>query len=383
MILIKNTYLKPITSEDINNADLLIGDDGKIAEIGIGLTAPDGAEIIDAEGRLTTPGLIEAHSHLGIHEAVLDWQGRDVNERTDPITPHMSAIDGINPSDEYIGMAIKYGVTTACINTGSSNVVGGSSVAIKLHGNCIDKMIIKYPAAMKCAFGENPKNAHGQSSKRMPYTRMGIAALLRDLLEKSKNYLADKENGKNPSYDAKLEAMIPVMKKEIPLKAHAHRSYDILTAIRIAKEYDVNLTLDHCTEGHLITEEIRESGFPAIVGPSMGGKSKPELIEKTFETAGILHKAGIPVCITTDAPVSPQHYLPLCAGLAVSYGLPMEEGWRAITITPAKVIGVSDRVGSLEVGKDADIVIWTADPLTTVGARAALTIMDGKVIHRV
>ena len=380
MILIKNAYLKPITSEDINNADLLIGDDGKIAEIGIGLTVPNGAEIIDAEGRLTTPGLVEAHSHIGLGKPV--YKDTDINEKVDPILPQLSAVDGIDPTNEYLVSAIEGGITSACITPGSSNVVGGRAVAMKLHGSCVDKMIIKYPAAMKCAFGENPKNAYGQGSGKAPYTRMAIASLLRDLLGKTKRYLSDKENGKNPTYDAKLEAMIPVIKKEIPLKTHAHRAYDILTAIRIAKEFDVNLTLDHCTEGHLIVEEVRDSGFPAIVGPSMCNKSKPELENRTFATAGILHKAGVPVCITTDASVTQQQYLPLCAGLAVSHGLPMEEGWRAITINSAKVIGISDRVGSLEVGKDADIVIWTADPLTTIGAKPVFTIVDGKVVYK-
>ena len=195
--------------------------------------------------------------------------------------------------------------------------------------------------------------------------------------------MEDKEEGKNPSFDMKLEAMIPVIKKEIPLKAHAHRADDILTAVRIAKEFDVRITLDHCTEGHLIAEELAETGFPAFIGPSFGNKSKVELQNKTFETAAALHQAGVPISLITDAPVTPLKYLPLCAGLAASAGLPMEEAWKAITINPATQIGIADQVGSLEPGKDADIVIWTADPLTTIGASAYTTIVDGQIIWSV
>jgi imidazolonepropionase-like amidohydrolase len=232
---------------------------------------------------------------------------------------------------------------------------------------------------MKCAFGENPKDVYGKS-KKAPVTRMATAALMRELLFKARNYMEAKDAGKEPKFDMKLEAMLPVMRGEIPLKAHAHRTDDILTAIRIAKEFGVKLTLDHCTEGHLIANKLAQYGYPALVGPSFGSKSKPELTHKGFQTAGILHEAGVEVCIITDAHVTPIETLPMCAGLAVDAGLPMEAGWRAITINPAKVIGIADRVGSLEVGKDADVVIWTKDPLVYIGGTAYTTIINGKVV---
>ena len=382
MLLIKNGYIKTMAGADIENGCVLIGADGKIAAVGADLAAPAGAEIIDAEGRLVTPGCVEGHCHIGLREASLGWEGTDINEKSDPVTPHLRAIDAINPLDDLLTEAITGGVTTICTGPGSANPVGGQFVAMKLAGKRVDDMIIKFPVAMKCAFGENPKSCYGQSGGKQPQTRMATAMLIRDLLEKAKRYLEAKEAGKEPNYDAKLEAMIPVMKGEIPMKAHAHRAYDILTSIRIAKEYGVKLTLDHCTEGHLIAEELAAEGYDAFVGPSLCGKSKPELSNKSLTTAGVLHAAGVKVSIITDAPVTGQYMLPFCAGMAASHGLPLEEAWKAITINPAEMIGIADRVGSLEVGKDADIVIWTADPLTVIGGRAHVAIIDGRVVYQ-
>ena len=380
MIFIKNAYIKPMVGEDIENGAILLGDDGKIAAIGTDIEAPADAAVIDAEGKLVTPGCVEAHCHIGLHNEAVGWEGRDYNESVDPITPHMRAIDSIYPQDEAFENAIQGGVTTACTGPGSANVVGGSFAVIKLVGNRVDNMIVKHPAAMKCAFGENPKRVYGQGSKKSPVTRMATAAILRELLFKSRRYLADKEAGKDV-FDMKLEAMIPVIKKEIPLKAHAHRADDILTSIRIAKEFDVRLTLDHCTDGALIADELAEEGYAAFVGPSFGNKSTVELSNKSFETAGVLNKAGVSVSIITDAPVIPLENLPMCAGFAVGAGLPYEDAWRAITINPARDTGIGDRVGSLEVGKDGDVVIWTKDPLLNIGGEAYVTVVDGKVIY--
>jgi len=382
MLLIKNGYIKPMVGQDIPNGCVLIGDDGKIVAVGADLTAPAGSQEIDAAGRLVTPGCVEAHCHIGLHNEAMRWEGMDYNEACDPITPHMRAIDSINPMDEALDLALEGGVTTACTGPGSANVVGGTFVAIKLVGNRVDNMIVKDPIAMKCAFGENPKGCYGQAGKKSPITRMAVAALLRELLFKTKRYMEDKEASKNPGFDMKLEAMIPVLKGEIPLKAHAHRADDIFTAIRVAKEFGVKLTLDHCTDGALIADELAKEGLCAFVGPSLGSKSKIELKNKSFETPAVLHKAGIKVSIITDAPVIPQQYLPMCAGMAVSSGLPYEEGWKAITINPAESIGISDRVGSLETGKDGDVVIWNGDPLRTVGAGAYVTVVDGKVVYQ-
>ena len=380
MILIKNGYIKPMVGEDIANGAVLIGDDGKIIAVGESIEAPAGATVIDAEGRLVTPGCVEAHCHIGLHNEAVGWEGRDYNESVDPITPHMRAIDSINPQDEAFETAIRGGVTTACTGPGSANVVGGTFAVIKLVGNRVDNMIVKHPAAMKCAFGENPKRVYGQGSKKSPVTRMATAALLRELLFKSRRYLADKEAGKDP-FDMKLEAMIPVMKGEIPLKAHAHRADDILTSIRIAKEFGVKLTLDHCTDGSVIAEELAKEGYPAFVGPSLGGKSKVELINKAFSTPADLARAGVNISIITDAPVIPLQHLPMCAGLASNAGLPYEDAWRAITINPARALEVDDRVGSLEAGKDGDVVIWTADPIKSVGAESYVTIVNGKIAY--
>ena len=380
MLLIKNAKIMTMAEIDYDCGCVLIDDNGKIALVAETIEENEGMTVIDAEGRLVTPGCVEAHCHIGVHNSAVRWEGMDFNERSDPLTPHMRAIDGINPIDETFDLAIQHGVTSACTGPGSANVVGGTFAAIKLAGKRVDDMIIKNPVAMKCAFGENPKSVFGQSGKA-PVTRMATAAMLRELLFKSRNYLAAKEAGKEPAFDMKLEAMIPVMKKEIPLKAHAHRADDIFTSIRIAKEFDLKLTLDHCTDGALIADELAREGYPAFVGPSFGHKTKVELKNKDFTTPSVLHAAGIAVSIITDAPVIPLEYLPLCAGLAHSAGLAYEEAWKAITINPATHTGIGDRVGSIEAGKDGDVVIWNADPLLDVGTTAYMTIIDGKVVY--
>ena len=380
MLLIKNGYIKTMAGKDIKNGCILADDNGKIAKVGKRIDAPEGCEIIDADGRLVTPGCVEGHCHIGLWNEIYGAANDDHNEKTTPVTPQMRGIDGLNPVDEAFELALRGGVTTACTGPGSTNVVGGTFVALKLYGKNVDKMVLKDPVAMKCAFGENPKRVYGEK-KVSPITRMGIAALLRELLQKAKKYSDDDAAGKEHTFDLKLESMIPVMRKEIPLKAHVHQSDDILTAIRIAKEFDVDMTLDHCTDGALITEEIIESGFPAMIGPLVSGSHKVECQNRSFENPRKMYEAGIPFCIITDSPVVPIEYLPLCAGLAVRDGLDYDEAWRAVTINPARIIGVADRVGSLEKGKDADIVIWNADPLMTVGAKSYKTLVDGKVVY--
>ncbi len=382
MLLIQNGHIKPMVGPDMENGAVLIGDDGKILRVAETIEAPEGCQVIDAQGRLVTPGCVDAHCHIGLDNEAVGWEGKDYNEIVDPVTPQMRAIDSIYPQDEAFALALQGGVTTACTGPGSANVVGGTFVAIKLWGNRVDNMIVKDPIAMKCAFGENPKRCYGQGAKKAPMTRMGVAAVLRELLFKTQRYMQDKAQGKNPSFDMKLEAMIPVLEGKLPLKCHAHRADDILTSIRIAKEFGVKLTLDHCTDGAVIADELAKEGYPTFVGPSLGSKSKIELANKSFTTPGILHEAGVKVSIITDAPVIPLQYLPMCAGMAADAGLPMEEAWRAITINPAVSVGIDHRVGSLEPGKDGDIVIWTADPLTTVSAQAYITIVDGKVVYQ-
>ena len=380
MLLIQNAHILPIVGDEIENGSLLL-DQGKIATIGTKLPVPPEAEVIDAQGRLVTPGCIDAHCHVGLDNEAMNWEGADFNEMVDPITPQMRAIDSINPLDEGLADAVQGGVTTVCTGPGSANVVGGTFAVIKLYGKRVDKMILKDPAAMKCAFGENPKGCYGKNGNKAPMTRMGTAALLRELLFKARRYRDDKLSGKEPAFDMKLEAMLPVMAGEIPLKCHCHRADDILTAVRIAKEFGLRATLDHCTDGELIADELAEEDFPVFIGPSLGHKSKIELKNKSFTTPGVLNRAGLTVSIITDAPVIPLRYLPMCAGLAVNSGLDKAEAWKAITINPAVSLGVADRVGSLEPGKDADVVIWTADPLSEIGGEAWCTIIDGRVVY--
>ena len=335
---------------------------GVFTEIGKDLTANEGEDVQDLNGLYVFPGLVESHCHLGMEETAIRFEGNDVNEITDPITPNMRGIDGCNPMDETVELALKGGVTTVAAGPGSANVLGGTFFAYKTKGNCIDEMSIQNPIAMKAAFGENPKRCY--QGKKID-TRMQISALLRETLEKTKEYMKNKELGKDVAYDQKLEAMIPVVKREIPLKCHAHRADDILTVIRIAKEYDIKVTLDHVTDARCIIPQIKESGFPCICGPALTHKSKFELANMSFETPNELYKAGILFSIITDSPVVPQQYLSLSAALAAKAGLPEYEAIKAITINPAKILGLDNRVGSIKEGKDADFVICTKNILDT------------------
>ena len=337
-------------------------DKGVFTQIGTNLTTSEGEDVQDLNGLYVFPGLVESHCHLGMEETAIRFEGDDVNEITDPITPNMRGIDGCNPMDETIESALKGGVTTVAAGPGSANVIGGTFFAYKTKGNCIDEMSIQNPLAMKAAFGENPKRCY--QGKKID-TRMQISALLRETLEKTKEYMKKKELGKDVAYDQKLEAMIPVVKREIPLKCHAHRADDILTVIRIAKEYDIKVTLDHVTDARCIIPQIKESGFPCICGPALTHKSKFELANMSFETPNELYKAGILFSIITDSPVVPQQYLSLSAALAAKAGLPEYEAIKAITINPAKILGLDNRVGSIKEGKDADFVICTKNILDT------------------
>ena len=349
-------------------------DKGVFTEVGTNLTANEGEDVQDLNGLYVFPGLVESHCHLGMEETAIRFEGDDVNEITDPITPNMRGIDGCNPMDETIESALKGGVTTVAAGPGSANVLGGTFFAYKTKGNCIDEMTIQNPLAMKAAFGENPKRCY--KDKKID-TRMQISALLRETLEKTKEYLAKKEAGKDVAYDQKLEAMIPVVKRELPLKCHAHRADDILTAIRIAKEENIKITLDHVTDARSILPQIKESGFPCICGPALTHKSKFELANMSFETPNELYKAGILFSIITDSPVIPQQYLSLSAALAAKAGLPEYEAIKAITINPAKILGLDNRVGSIKVGKDADFVVCTKNILDTQNEITAVYV-DGK-----
>lgn len=329
--------------------------------------------VLDVSGSLVMPGIIDAHSHIGIMEEKKGTIGDDCNECTEPVTASLRAIDAVNPMDAAFHEAIAAGITSVQVGPGSANVIGGQFALIKTHGRCIDEMIIKAPSAMKAALGENPKVCYGDQNK-YPSTRMANAALLRTTLKKASQY--QPQNG----FDENLEALLPVLNREIPLKVHVHRADDILTAIRIAKEFAIQITLDHCTEGHLIAEYIKASGFPAIVGPDLTSKNKIEVGNMSFKTCGVLNRAGVLTAITTDHPVTLLPYLPLCAGLCVRAGLPMEEAYKAITINPAKICGADSRIGSLAPGKDADIAIFDHNPMSTF-SQTLYTIIDGEIVY--
>ena len=331
-----------------------------------------GEEVLDVDGAWVLPGLIEAHAHIGISEEKWGAIGDDCNELTNPVTPALRAIDAVNAMDPAFHDAIKAGITSVMTGPGSSNVVGGQFVFMKTQGRCVDNMAILNPAAMKAALGENPKTTYGEQGN-CPATRMGEAALLRRTLLEAVQYQKDKERGRLDREDF-------VLQRVIPMKVHAHRADDILTAIRIAKEFNIDITIDHGTEAHLIVDEVKASGFPVIVGTDLTSRSKLEVQNMNFKTNKILAEAGVLIAVTTDHPVALIQYLPLCAGLAVKEGLPMEEGLKAITINPAKICRVEQRVGSLEAGKDADIAIFTGNPMG-VFTKTLYTIIDGEIIY--
>jgi len=341
---------------------------------------------VDAKGCLVTPGLVEGHCHIGMWEEGIGFEGEDGNEDVEPITPQLRAIDAINPMDMAFQDALEGGVTTVVTGPGSANVIGGQFLAMKTFGKRVDNMVIKDPVAMKIAFGENPKRVYDEQHKS-PVTRMAIAALLRETLFEALQYKEDLDASetdpdRRPDFDIKLDALIPVMRKEIPLKAHVHRADDIFTALRIAKEFELDITLEHCTEGHLIVDELAEEGKSCLIGPTLGSRSKYELRNISFDTPKILVSKGIKIAIITDAGVIPIQYLSMCAGLAVKAGLSEQEAWKAITINPAEIIGIADRVGSIEEGKDADIIIFKGNPLTDLGYETVMTMIEGQVVYK-
>jgi imidazolonepropionase-like amidohydrolase len=381
--IIKNAKIYTMSETGIlENADILIKDN-KIVRVGeINEEADD---IFDANGKLVFPGFIDAHSHLGMFEDSMGFEGADGNEDTDPVTPHLRAIDGINPCDRCFSEALSAGITATATGPGSANIVGGQFAAIKTYGTRIDKMIIKAPVAIKIAFGENPKRVYKEKQKS-PTTRMATAATLREILFKTIEYMSKKEkaeakNEDGPDYNLRYESLIPVIRGEIPLKAHAHRADDIYTAIRIAKEFNLKLTLDHVTEGYLMLDELKREKYPCIVGPNLTMRSKIELKNLSFENAGILSKNGIMVALMTDHPVIPIQYLILCAALSVKEGMEEYEALKAITINPATILGIADRVGSIEEGKDADIVIMSGHPFDTFST-TDLVLVDGEIAYK-
>ncbi len=385
MLAIINANIVPVAGEAMPDATLLMRD-GKIEALGTDVEIPGEARVIDARGRTVTPGIVEAHAHVGISEQGLGAEGSDHNETTDPVTPHVRAIDGINPRDDAFREFREAGITTALVPPGSANLLGGSAVVLKCSGTIVDDMVILDPAGMKAALGENPKGAYGQRQGKAPATRMGSAALLREALVAAREYMEKQDAAEAdddtdpPGFNAKHEALLPVLRREMPLRIHCHRADDIVTAVRIGEEFDLCYTLEHVTEGQYVTELLAKHRVPCAVGPTLQHGSKVENRERDFRAPLALAAAGVPMCFTTDHPVIAGQYLALTAGIAVSWGMDYDAALAAITATAAEHAGVADRVGTLEPGKDADVVIWSGDPLdfTTF---ADVTIIDGDVVY--
>ena len=374
MLLIKNGMLYTMEEKEPVRADILC-DDGKIAHIGPSIEPTERMEVFDAGGMRVYPGFIDAHSHIGIAQERTNAQLDPSNEGTDPCTPSVRAIDAINPMDSAFHNALAVGVTGVMAGPGSSNAIGGQFAFIKTHGRRVDDMIVLAPAAVKLAFGENPMSCYGLNGN-MPSTRMGVASLIREELFSARSYFKSGGSG-----DFEMECYRDLFEGRIPLKAHVHRADDIFTAIRIANEFSLGLTLDHCTEGHLIAEQIAQSGFPAIVGPSLASRTKEEVSLSDFKTPGVLRKAGVTVALTTDHPVSRIQYLPLCAALSVKEGMDSFDALRAITIDAARICRVDGRLGSLKEGKDADMAIYDGDALDIM-SHARATVISGRIVWR-
>ena len=373
MLLIKNGLVFTMERTEPSNVDLLIGK-GKVLQIAPNITPADNMRIIDASGLRVYPGFIDAHSHIGISEEKKTSQGDESNEGTNPITPCIRAIDAINPMDSAFHNALAAGITGVMVGPGSANPIGGQFAFVKTHGRRIDDMVVMAPSAMKFAFGENPMTNYGPNGN-IPSTRMGIASLIREELTLAKQYFS---NGNGSQKTFTMECYRDLFEEKIPIKAHVHRADDIFTAIRIADEFGLGLTLDHCTEGHLIADIIAQSGYPAIVGPSLASRSKDEVSHSDFKTPGVLQKAGVLVALTTDHPVSRIQYLPLCAALAVKEGMSEWGALRAITIDAARICRVDHRLGSIKEGKDADIVIYDGNPLK-IASNVKYTIVNGQI----
>ncbi len=370
--VIKNGYIKDV--------------DGKITEIGEMCELDDcPLDAFDAKGARVYPGMVDAHTHLGLFEEGIAFEGDDGNEDTDPVTPHMRAIDGSNPMDGYFRQALEAGITTVLISPGSTNPIAGEIAAVKTYGKRIDKMILKAPAAIKMSLGENPKSTYNDKDQS-PVTRMAVAALIRETLARAKKYADEKDAADNdssldpPEYDMKYESLYPVMRRKIPVHFHAHRADDIFTALRISSEFNIKCVIVHGTEGHLIAGDLAEDGIGVLSGPFMTDRSKPELKNMTAASPGLLSSAGIKTAIITDHPETPINYLSLCAAVAVREGMEKNMAIRAVTVVPAEICGIADKVGSLEIGKDADYYIIDGDPLDIMNKPSAVFINGRKVI---
>ncbi|NHM26163.1 amidohydrolase [Desulfofundulus sp. TPOSR] len=358
---------------------------GKIVAVGPLNEVPAGVEVDDATGCVVMPGFIDAHCHVGVAEEIYREEGDDTNEYTDPVTPHLRAIDAVYPADLGFEDARAGGVTTVATGPGSANIIGGEMVALKTAGQVVDRMVLRSPVGLKAALGENPKRTYGRE-KKMPATRMASAALLREALAKAQDYQRKLEaaaagRGERPDRDLKMESLVRVLRREIPLRVHAHRADDIMTALRIAREFNLLLVVEHCTEGYLVAQELAAHGVMAVVGPMITNRAKVELKGISLQTPRALAGAGVTFAIMTDHPVVPIQYLALSAALAVRGGLPEERALRAITLDAARILGLENRLGSLEPGKDADVVVLNGHPFDP-RTRVIKTYIDGRLVYK-
>lgn len=373
---VKNAHIVPVSGTPFDGT--IVVTDGQISALGADIESPEGYEIIDAQGAWLLPGLIDAHVHLGVHEQGEGWEGADFNETTEAVTAAVRAIDAINPHEIGFDDAVASGVTTVNVNPGSANPIGGLTVAVKTHGGVVDDMVVRSPSGLKAALGENPKRFHGDQ-KRTPSTRLGTAYTLRKAFTEAKHWMA--KDPEDRPVDLISEALAKVLAGEIPWRQHCHRADDIATAIRIADEFGYELVLDHGTEAFKLADRIAARGIPVLYGPMMVSRSKVEVRERTPTAPGILSAAGVKVSIITDHPVVPIDFLIHQAALAVREGMAPAEALKAVTLHPAEVLGVADRLGSLEVGKDADFALWSGDPLDTRN-RVLRTWINGREVYR-
>jgi imidazolonepropionase-like amidohydrolase len=383
-IAITGGYVVPVDGEPIDNGTVLV-EDGVIVAVGpdADVDVPDDAELVDASGTWVLPGFVEAHGHVGVYEEGDGWAGVDVNEMTDPNGARMRALDGINPDDEGFRDALAGGVTTVVVKPGSGNPIGGQTVAVKSWGKTADDMLVRQPVSVKSALGENPKRVYGEKDK-LPSTRLGVAAVIRDALTRTQDYVARREHAarENTPFDRDntYEILARVLDGEVPWCQHCHRADDIATAIRLSEEFGYKLIVNHGTEGHLIADVLADKGIPVIIGPLIVGRSKVEVRKRHLRNPGILARAGVEIAITTDHPVVPIDFLVHQATFAVKEGLDEETALRSITVNPARIMGLDDRVGALKPGLDADIVLWSGDPLDVM-SRAVRVFVNGNPVY--
>lgn len=383
-IAITSGYVVPVDGDPIDGGTVLISD-GRITAVGpdADVAVPAGAEVVDAAGKWVLPGFVEAHGHIGVHEESVGWAGDDTNEMTDPNGARMRALDAVNPGDQGFVDALMGGVTSSVIKPGSGNPIGGQTVAIKNWGRSMKDRLLKEPASVKSALGENPKRVYGNKDT-LPSTRQGVAAVIRDAFTKAQDYKAKRDHaaaeGTPFTRDNTSEVLVRVLDGEIPWSQHTHRADDIHTAIRLADEFGYRLVINHTTEGHLLADEIAERGIPVVIGPLMTSRSKLEVQNRTLANPGILHRAGAKIALTTDHPVVPIEFLVHQATLCVKEGLDRDAAIRAITLNPAEIMGLDDRVGALRPGMDGDVVLWSGDPLDVMN-RALRVFVGGREVY--